>query len=101
MARAFNGIVLRFTADGGRKEQNLGAFQDQRAGGFREPLVPANAAAYGGMFGLDRPKSGVAVVEIELFLLAGGLRNMGLAVIPQDFAVYKALLHKSREGFIS
>jgi hypothetical protein len=53
------------------------------------------------MFGLDRPKSGVAVVEIELFLLAGGLRNMGLAVIPQDFAVYKALLHKSREGFIS
>ena len=79
-------------ADGGGVDEHVCALEAHNAGGFREPLVPADEHAEGACGCLDGLEACVAGDEV-VFLVEGGIvGNVTLAVEPGDAAV--ALEHE-------
>src|SRR5690606_19529378 len=64
-----NGRIMGLAADGGGIEENLRALQRHGPGALREPLVPADPHAYGGIAGLPDLEPGIAGVEVVLLVV--------------------------------
>ena len=79
-------LLLRLGADGGWVKQDVRPHQHHRPGGFRIPLVPANADADPGIASVPDLEPGVAGAKIEFLLIARSVRDMTLAVDPHDRA---------------
>ena len=77
-----------FVADGGGIQQDFRAAQGEDAGAFGKPLVPANGGADFNARGLHGVESGVAGAEVEFFLIAGSVGDVGLAVEGGDVAAW-------------
>ncbi len=86
--------IMRLGSDGGREHQHLGAHQSQRPCGFRKPLIPTHPASQPGVTRLNHLEPGIAGREIELLLIARGLRDMRLAVVGQYLAI--SVYHRQR-----
>jgi hypothetical protein len=75
------------SADRGGIEQEIGAGERHGAGGFWEPLVPADRHADRSKAGGEAAKAGVAGAKEELLLIARPVGDMALAVQPEVAAV--------------
>lgn len=69
------------------EKKKFGTHQCHTTGGFRKPLIPAYTDANFSETGVPDLKTRIAVIKIELFLIAGPVGDMRLAVNPQDTAV--------------
>lgn len=71
---------MRFRIDGGWIEETISALKCHEASGFGIPLIRADADADGGMYCFVYAEAFVARAEVEFFLVAGSIRNVGLAI---------------------
>lgn len=74
-------------ADGSRVKEDFCTLQRHAARALREPLVPADADADFRVTCLPYLEAGVAWVEVVLFVVAGAVRDVALAVDAQIGAV--------------
>jgi hypothetical protein len=87
LRRAIFFLLARMPADRRRIKQNLRAAQCGQAGGFRIPLVPANADADLSMRGRPRLETEIAGSEVKLLIIRGIVRDVHLAIFPKVLAV--------------
>ena len=92
LARVNFGWFRLHPANGGGVDQNVCALQAHNAGGFREPLVPANQHAQRTGRGLDGFKTGIARNKVVLLVESRVIRNVTLAVKTGNASV--AFKHK-------
>src|SRR6185369_3314906 len=79
-------LFIRKPANSRRIEKKLSAFQCSQPGSFRKPLIPTHKSAdtsVGCVVGLEAE---VAGSEIEFLVIERIVRDMHLAVLPNDFA---------------
>ncbi len=79
--------IVRLGADGGGVEQHLGAHQGHGPGGFRIPLVPADADAQATEAAVPDLEAGVAGAEIVLLHIARPVGDVAFAVEAHERAV--------------
>src|SRR5215831_2520360 len=77
----------RFASDGGRIEQHFRTLQRENPRRFRKPLVPADCGPYRAARSRPHVEAGITWAKIELFLVAGTVGNVRLAVTAEHAAV--------------
>lgn len=70
-----------------RPTQHLSAHQSHDTSGLGEPLVPADGDSQLAVLGVPHLETGITGVEVELLLVAGTIRNVGLSVHAQHRSV--------------
>src|SRR5207245_5213552 len=80
-------LLGRMPADGRGIEQDVGALQGGEARAFRIPLIPAHQRADAPDPGVERAESQISRREIELLVVRGVVRDVHLAVDPDQAAV--------------
>ncbi len=78
---------MRLAADRGWIQQQFRAGKRHAARRFRKPLIPANAGTDRAVLRFPDDEPGVARREIMLFLIAGAVRDMALAVVAEHGAI--------------
>src|SRR5690554_7589038 len=68
-------------------EQQFGTLQCHGTGAFWEPLIPTNTYTNFCITGLPNFKTGIAWVEIILFMIARAIWNMAFTVDPEHTAI--------------
>src|SRR5579864_3084314 len=68
-------------------ENNLGAAQSGEARAFGIPLIPANLHAHARVFRVEIWKAEIAGGEIKFFVIQRVIRNVHLAVLPEERSV--------------
>src|SRR4029434_8060064 len=90
--------------DRGRVKKNLRAAQRREPCGFRVPLIPADADADLREPRGPRAEAKIAWREIELFVKERVVRNVHLAVFPEEFAVrvddHRGIVVKAGAAFL-
>src|ERR1019366_10713286 len=81
------GFFARVPADRGRVDEDLGALHGRQAGGFGEPLIPANQNADAAKARVESAKAEIAGSEIVFFVEERILRDVHLAIKTEDGAV--------------
>ena len=80
VAGAVEARIVRLGADGSRVEQHLRTQEGHDPRRFGEPLVPADPDPDRGHLGVPDAKARIPLVEVELLLVAGPVRDVALAV---------------------